>query len=74
MKLVKLTFLFGVAAIIAWGCSDSLSSGDFLAGKGITFQTTRFSYAPGDTVTAVLQHNSSHTIIYGHPFQVRNPR
>jgi hypothetical protein len=67
MKTVKMLAAVAVLAMAGWACNTTDSE---TAREGVTFQTTQSSYISGDTVTAVLQNNSSHQVVYGNPFQV----
>jgi hypothetical protein len=73
MKTFKLTISIALLSLIAWGCSNSLSS-DSKDGPNVTFKTTQDSYVLGDTVRAVLQNNSSHSVICGSSFQVEQKK
>jgi hypothetical protein len=74
MKIVKrilpITFLI---AVTTWGCSNPLFSSSE-RGADVTFKTSQTSYVLGDTVKAVLQNNSSRSVIYGSSFQVEQKR
>lgn len=75
MTKIKLIIILIALATELWSCSDTVSPGQALLDSNeVTFRTTQSSYAPGDTVTAVLRNESSETIECGNPFGVEQKK
>jgi hypothetical protein len=70
-NIIKQIALISLVAVLAVGCSDSLSTD---LSRNVTFKANKDSYALGDTVKAVLQNNSSHSVTCGEGFQVQRKK